>query len=202
MSTADNKRDFKFTERTSVYDEKFEGKFSEKIYRLVTETITLSPNDKILDIGCGTGTILKRLSDKCNIDGYGIDIEEEMIQQAKQKCPQMQIFKCDCTNTPFEDETFDSITACMAFHHFHDQNAFAREASRILKAGGKFYLADPGLPGIPRTVINTVINVHNLVGKFNTIQEIEQIFKPYGLIKKEVLKDGLFQLIILEKVSE
>lgn len=57
MKTTENKRDFKFTERASVYDEQFEGKFSEKIYRLVTETITLSANDKILDIGCGTGTI-------------------------------------------------------------------------------------------------------------------------------------------------
>lgn len=99
-----------------------------------------------------------------------------------------------------EPSTFDSVTACMAFHHFHDQTAFAKEVSRILKAGDKFYLADPSLPSIPRKVINTVINVHNLVGKFNTIQEIEQIFKPYGLIKKEVSKDGLFQLIVLEKI--
>lgn len=202
MKATENKRDFKFTERASVYDEQFEGKFSEKIYHLVTDTITLSPNDKILDIGCGTGTILKRLSDKCSIDGFGIDIEDEMIQQAKQKCSQMQIFKCDCTNTPFEDDTFDSVIACMAFHHFHDQTAFAKEVSRILKIGGKLYLADPGLPGIPRKVINTVLNVHKLVGKFNTTQEIAQIFKPYGLTNKEIRKDGLFQLIVLEKLGE
>lgn len=202
MKANENKRDFKFSKRASVYDEQFEGKFSEKIYHLITDTITLSQNDKILDIGCGTGTILKRLNDKCNIDGFGIDIEDEMIQQAKQKCPQMQICKCDCTNTPFEDKTFDSVIACMAFHHFYDQTAFAKEVSRILKTGGKLYLADPGLPGISRKVINQVLHVHKLVGKFNTIQEIEQIFKPYELIKNEVRKDGLFQLIVLEKIGE
>lgn len=72
--TRADKHDFKFDVRASVYDEQFEGKFSEKVYRLVTETIELSPGDKILDVGCGTGTILRRLSDTCDIEGFGIDI--------------------------------------------------------------------------------------------------------------------------------
>lgn len=193
------KRDIKFNKRASVYDEQFEGIMSEKVYRLVTNTIQLSPEDKILDVGCGTGTILKRLNDKCRIEGFGIDIEEKMIEQAKKKCPQMKIQICDCSNTPFEDNTFDSVIACMTFHHFYNQTAFAKEISRILKKGGKLYLADPSFPFLLRKIINMILYRHNLVGKFSTVREIDHLFHSHGLMKADEKKAGLFQLIVFSK---
>lgn len=62
-------KDIKFDKRASKYDDEFEGKLSEKFYRLVTDNVDLSPEYKILDVGCGTGTILHRLSEKCPIEG-------------------------------------------------------------------------------------------------------------------------------------
>ena len=194
------KRDIKFNKRASVYDVQFEGRLSKKAYLLITKTIELSPGDKILDVGCGTGTILKKLNDKCSIEGFGIDIEEKMIEQAKIKCPKMKIQRCDCSNTPFENEAFDSVVACMTFHHFYDQLAFAKEVSRILRKGGKLYIADPKFPALLRKIINLILLRHNLAGKLNTNQEITQIFSPYGLVKKEKKSEGLFQLIIFEKI--
>lgn len=165
------KKDFKFDKRASVYDTHIEGRLSEKAYRLITDSIKINPDDKVLDIGCGTGTILKRLNDLCRIQGFGIDIEEKMIEQAKSKLPQMDIQKCDCSNTPFENEMFDHVIACMTFHHFYDQMAFAKEMSRILKKDEKLYLVDPKLPGLFRKIINTILIHHNIAGKFNTNQE-------------------------------
>ncbi|MBD5547025.1 MAG: class I SAM-dependent methyltransferase [Lachnospiraceae bacterium] len=202
MKTRADKHDFKFDVRASVYDEQFEGKFSERVYRLVTETIELSPGDKILDVGCGTGTILRRLSDTCAIEGFGIDIEEKMIEQAKIKCPWMNIQKGDCSNMSFEDETFDSVIACMTFHHFYDQIAFAKEVSRVLKTGGKLYIADPAFPMLIRKAVNAIINRHELIGKFCGNKEIEQIFKPYNLVWKKKKGMAFFQLIVFEKVVE
>lgn len=200
MKRKTSKQDIKFSKRAAVYDEQFEGRLSKNVYQLVTENVKLKQGDKVLDVGCGTGTILKRLNDICNIEGFGIDMEEKMIEQAKKKCPQMNIQKNDCSNTPFADETFDSVIACMAFHHFYAQTTFAKEVSRILKKGGKCYIADPQFPLIFRKIINAVISKHNLVGKFNTPQETIEIFRPYSLIEKEIKKNGIFHLIVFEKL--
>lgn len=78
-----------------------------------------------------------------------------------------------------------SLIACMTFHHFYDQKAFAGETSRILKAGGKLYLADPCFPDLIRKLINAIIQRTNLIGRFCTEQEIIQIFQPYGLEIRE-----------------
>ena len=194
-----SKRDFKFDKRASVYDTHIEGRLSEKAYRLITDTIKLNPEDRILDVGCGTGTILKRLNDMCNIHGFGIDIEEKMIEQAKTKLPQMSIQKCDCSNTPFENEAFDHIIACMTFHHFYDQTAFAKEMSRILKKGGMLYIVDPKLPDLFRKIVNTILRKHNIAGKFNTNQELCDIFNPYSFVMEEKTQSGFFQLIVFKK---
>lgn len=197
-----NMRDFKFDKRASLYDTHFEGRLSEKAYRFITEHIKLKPEDKVLDVGCGTGTVLKRLNDICRIQGFGIDIEDKMIEQAKSKLPQMDIRKCDCSNTPFENEWFDSVIACMTFHHFYDQMAFAKEMSRVLKKGGKLYIVDPELPGLLRKIVNTILINRRIAGKFNTNEEVSSIFNPYGLVIREERKSGIFQLIILKKVKE
>ncbi len=196
-----NMRDFKFDKRASVYDTHIEGLLSEKAYRLIIDNIKLNPEDKVLDVGCGTGTVLKKINNICRIKGFGIDIEEKMIEQAKLKLPQMDIQKCDCSNTSFDNEMFDSVIACMTFHHFYDQMAFAKEMSRVLKRGGKLYIVDPKLPSLLRKIVSTFLINRNIAGKFNTKQEIGSIFNPYGLVVWEERQSGIFQLIILEKVE-
>lgn len=57
------KRDFKFDKRAFQYDNSFEGRVSQKFYRLIYQNIDLKPSDNVLDMGCGTGTILKTLSE-------------------------------------------------------------------------------------------------------------------------------------------
>lgn len=101
-----------------------------------------------------------------------------------------------------KDVMFDSLIACMTFHHFDDQKAFAGEAGRILKTGGKLYLADPCFPDFIRKLMNAIIQRANLIGRFCTEQEMIQIFEPYGFQIKEKKKDGFFQLLILEKVKK
>lgn len=80
------RKDFKFDARADYYDTEFEGKLSEKFYSLVIENVTVFDGVRILDVGCGTGTILQRLSKQCHIYGAGIDVEEKMLKHARKKC--------------------------------------------------------------------------------------------------------------------
>jgi len=150
-------KDFRFDKMALSYDGGFAGKLSKKFYKLLLNQIELHQGAAVLDVGCGTGTILRNLGKIADIDGYGIDIEENMIAEAKKKCPGMNICVSDCTDTPFDDKKFDATTACMSFHHFGDKNGFAKEAARTLtlptaKSGG-FLLHRPPLanPSLTRT---------------------------------------------------
>lgn len=134
-----------FAARAATYDDTA-GTVSQPFYRLLAETVTLPDGATLLDVGCGTGTLLKLLVAGRNIHAHGIDAEENMVQAAKEKCPEADIRVAPCDAAPYPDATFDVLTVCLAYHHFPNQAAFAQEALRLLKPGGKLYIAEPCAP--------------------------------------------------------
>ena len=194
------KKDFKFDKKAEKYDDSYEGKLSEKFYTLVNENVQLTDGMTVLEMGCGTGTILHRLSRRCSISGYGIDVEEKMLEQARKKCPDMQIINCSCDNTPFEDSSFDVIVACMAYHHFPDKDGFSKECARLLKKGGRLYIADPKLPLPIRKVLNTALDIHKINGRIYTADEMNANFSEYGFKRTFDKSDAYAQIICLERI--
>ena len=191
------KRDFKFDKRADKYDDHFEGKLSKVFYKLIYDNIRLAPSAEVLDVGCGTGTILRTLSDRENISAHGIDVEPEMLKIAKNKCPDADIRLCSCEETPYADDQFDILTACMAYHHFPDKEAFEKEALRILKPGGLLYIADPNFPFLFRKVMNWLARRFN--GEFLSSNEISDRFGKYDFSTVSVSKHKYGQLVILQK---
>ena len=195
------KKDFKFNNRASSYDKGFEGKFSKKFYNLLLNQIELKDGDNLLDVGCGTGKILRELSDKYDINGYGIDVEENMVKIAKEKCPNMNIQISNSDKMPFVDNKFDILTACMAYHHFDDKISFAEEAGRVMKIGAYLYIVDPKFPKIIRIIMNSTLKQIGIVGKFETSQEIYNTFEEFGFELIESESDNYAQLVKLKKVK-
>jgi len=191
---AEKKRDIDFGKKASEYDKSW-GRVSRRFYRLLLEHVELKPGMTVLDAGCGTGTILREMGDACSINGYGIDLQENMIKEAKRKCPEMNIQVSRCEETPFKDNTFDVVITCMAYHHFADRAGFAQEAARILKAGGCLYIADPRLPKIIRKLINTVSNLSHIAGGFYSPHEIYKDFAAYGFEPGDYVFDGYAQVV-------
>ncbi len=197
----DKRQDFKFDKRAVSYDDGFEGKLSKRFYNLLLNRIEVTQGTAILDVGCGTGTILKKLSERADISGYGIDVEENMIAVAKAKCPDMQISVSTCTQTPFEDGQFDIVTACMAYHHFDDKKGFAKEAARIIKDKGYLYITDPRFPLVIRKPLNTALRIHKIAGYFGTSEEIARFFSEYGFTLVDVGFDKYAQCLKMQRVS-
>lgn len=191
------KRDFKFDKRADKYDDHFEGKLSKVFYKLIYDNIELSPSAEVLDVGCGTGTILRTLSDRECISAHGIDVEPEMLKIARNKCPDADIRQCSCEDTPYTDNRFDVLTACMAYHHFPDKAAFEKEAQRILKPDGLLFIADPNFPKLIRKVINRLAQRYN--GEFFSSDEISERFSRSGFSTVSIQKRKYGQLIILKK---
>lgn len=196
-----SKKEISFGKRANKYDGGFEGRFLNKFYNTLMDFVQVAPKARILDVACGTGEILKRMDDKFEIEGYGIDIDDKMIRVAKEKCPMMDIRTGSCDALPFHEHQFDGITVCMAYHHFENKMGFAKEVERVLKQGGSLYVADLRLPKWLREVANGLMKHLNVVGHFFTPEEIAAEFKKYGFKYNGCVKDGRVQIIRLTKMN-
>ncbi len=89
---------------------------------------------KILDIGCGTGALLKEL------DQYGDCFGVDFSSQAVQFCIErgiLQVKEGSIAEIPYPDESFDLVLALDILEHIPDDSVGIREINRVLKKGGK-----------------------------------------------------------------
>ncbi|MFN2111016.1 MAG: class I SAM-dependent methyltransferase, partial [Anaerolineae bacterium] len=89
----------------------------------------------ILEVGCGTGRWLAELrtvADRC----YGLDPSKGMLAQARNRATPIYLTRGRGEVLPFPDATFDLVYCVNAIHHMDGQQAFIREARRVLRDDG------------------------------------------------------------------
>jgi SAM-dependent methyltransferase len=96
-------------------------------------------NSKILDVGCGTGGNLEML-DKFGA-AEGVDVSDDALEFCKSKG--LTVHKGLAESLPFEDESFDVVTALDVVEHLDDDIAGLKEMHRVLKTGGKTLIFVP-----------------------------------------------------------
>lgn len=105
-------------------------------------------SDVLLDVGCGTGLLLRTLGDLAE-QLIGVDIDPAVLRIAEKKeIPKLQLFQCSACALPLEDNSVDiAVSRLMSHHLTHEEKQMAfREAHRVLTPGGLFVLADFGKP--------------------------------------------------------
>ena len=134
----------------SVIECEEENKYPFAGYRKVLDAvyrgIRMTQGIRVLDMGFGTGTLLKKLYD----EGYtvsGLDFSEKMLDIAKQKMPLARLLRHDIADgipKDWADERFDSIVCTYAVHHlpYLRQTALIREMLRHLAPGGRLLIGD------------------------------------------------------------
>ncbi len=116
-----------------------------KIKKRITDTINPESGERILDFGCGTGTlcslILQRAPEASII---GADADPYMINLARKKYLNIQFVLTDGVQIPFPNTCFDKVVSSWTFHHFTENEKIhhLHEILRVLKPGGLFLLAD------------------------------------------------------------
>ena len=104
----------------------------------------LNPSLKILDIGCGIGNAASLIAPYVT-EVVGIDRETTMLNEAKQRpdlTNNVTFIEGDATSLPMKNSSFDVAMFCLVLHHIEDINAAVREASRVLKDGGRVLIID------------------------------------------------------------
>ena len=107
--------------------------------------LKLNNNTRVLDLCCGTGDITRLLANKKGVESViGVDFSQNMLNIAKRKTsnPKTKYVFADCTNLPFEDNSFDAVTMFFGLRNIDDKEMALKEIYRVLKPNGQFLHLD------------------------------------------------------------
>ena len=126
----------------------------------VVDLVRPKPGDLALDVATGTGNTAFALAPHVR-RVVGLDLTREMLNEARRLAGERSIANVDwvigdAAHLPFQDETFDVYVVRAAPHHFHDVDAFMREAFRVLKPGRDASFVDCAPPVPARDVLHEV----------------------------------------------
>lgn len=128
------------------YDCLLTTSFYQAIHKRLLEFVELPEKSQVLDIGCGTGRLLNRLTAQFpTLLGIGCDLSPEMLKQARQSNqhrPRLIFVRGNAASLPFANGQFDTAFNTISFLHYPAPEPVFAEISRVLKPQGRFYLAD------------------------------------------------------------
>jgi len=102
----------------------------------------LSPEDAVLDLGCGRGATVNYLFVKHRIKAIGIDPSVKLIKAAKEEYGDTNFFLGNGENVPFSDHSFNCVFAECTLSLMDDLDSTIKQVYRVLKEDGWFVITD------------------------------------------------------------
>ncbi len=137
----------------NLYDENHS--FVSKYGNSLIELLAPREGERILDLGCGTGDLAKRLFDQ-GVQVIGVDKSNNMITQASEKYPEIPFFVQDATQLPYTNE-FDAVFSNATLHWVTKPKQALECIYKGLKQTGRF-VAEFGGKGNVQTIIDEIIH--------------------------------------------
>jgi trans-aconitate methyltransferase len=137
--------------KTELYDNKLA--YVSDFGKGVVELLNPIREEKILDLGCGTGDLAHEIS-KSEANVTGMDLSAEMIEKAKIKYPNINFYVGNAEDFKL-DSTFDAVFSNAALHWMKNPEKVVKCVWDTLNEGGRF-VAEFGGQGNVEVVINAI----------------------------------------------
>jgi len=164
----------------------YDRRWASYIQKSITATINLievTQPDSILDLGCGTGTLLQSLGNKFpQAQLTGLDFSPEMLQIAREKHPDtVNLVLGSADYLPFADHSFALIISTSALHYFPHPLETIQEARRVLKPNGCLMITDWCYDYWSCRFLNLYLGLGNRPYiHIYSLKELEQMFISQG----------------------
>ena len=131
-----------YTSYAGVYDRIF-GKVFHEGRESAIRNLDVQPDEKILEVGVGTGLALPMYPRHCQI--VGIDFSEGMLDKARQRAAEhrmghVQLHRMDAGAMEFADDSFDTVVAAYVVTAVPDYRKVVNEMIRVCRPGGRIIM--------------------------------------------------------------
>lgn len=118
-----------FVRRYQGIEGQYYARFEEDVFASMVER----RDGPLLDLGCGHGRLVKRLSGTADRFAVGVDLSLEMLRQGGRELPLVQ---ANAARLCFPDGVFTTVVCMGLFEYMSDPSVFLREISRVTARGG------------------------------------------------------------------
>ncbi len=104
---------------------------------------SISPADRVLDLGCGAGDLTAELA---RVAGsvVGVDVAEAALGRARRRHPEITFLRAEIDGElPVQDNGFDVVWSSEVIEHVADTARWLSEIRRVLRPGGRLLLTTP-----------------------------------------------------------
>lgn len=159
----------------------------------IFDKFAILPQERIVDVGCGTGnltiSLLPRLGERGRV--IALDISPEMLKLARSKCADSRVawFLAAADHIPAEDDFCDRVICFSAWPHFRDSASVIEEIKRVLKPGGSCHI----LHVISRESVNSIHSEAHPSVTMDILMPVDQVavqFRSAGFIVEETIDDA------------
>ena len=126
-----------------------------RLQRQFLDRLGLSPADRVLDIGCGTGVTTRAVSERA-ASVVGVDHSQSQLTRATRKGLDAALVRADAESLPFPDDAFDAVVSVGTIIYLPDPVAALDEARRVTRPNGRILVA-----GFNRTHFPSWVPIEN-----------------------------------------
>jgi demethylmenaquinone methyltransferase / 2-methoxy-6-polyprenyl-1,4-benzoquinol methylase len=116
--------------------------------RFLVSRVPAGPEHTVLDLATGTGAVALELVRQKGCSVVGVDQSPEMLAEARRRIrtDRVRLVEANAEELPFEDESFDGLTAAYLLRYLNDLPSGLRGLARVLRPGATASLLDFGVP--------------------------------------------------------